>query len=604
MSVPSSPPPVERDFAKVTKHNRTLLRNTMKAVHRAALYVLPDENIRPAPNVLALANRLMTMWFGVKKGEPQLAEHIVGLLKQHIRGGDAEEVYRQVEQRWAPMSKVPDPITYLCIMGFARTALVPYADATPAHTLYFGCEPYFRRVVTYGRCDAVPVDFSGAVEAEQARTVYIFQPRLDGNEALIARALKATWFEAILSSRKRSRAGHSMPLAAYIADEFHRFVTCGQGARGAVVPGHLPVLRRLLRAGLPVHLQHGACAGGRGRELAEEPGRARHPAEQHRQQAFFQVHRPGLAGLPGPPVSARSRLEPGDTGAPAIDPATRGVLCLTDRRALRAAPVAAVHGQRRCLRDRSEDAGMKIQIASDLHFEIWRRFMPDPADQFAPDETRDLLVLAGDITDGNRQFGVSFIRRELQISPVIYVPGNHEYYHAARRDTERFWRVCAGDNEGFYYLNDETVDIGGLRFYGAEWCSDFWGQPPIQFHNIIEDFHVTSGWDTYAHLAEHKRITEAIAALAGKVDVVVTHFPPTLEAIDQALYAGDKNNPYFHQRCRATGAVRGCEALGVGSYPLARSTIKVGQTRVIGNPRGYPGEDPRPGFSVMKTVEV
>ena len=32
--------------------------------------------------------------------------------------------------------------------------------------------------------------------------------------------------------------------------------------------------------------------------------------------------------------------------------------------------------------------------------------MPDPADQFAPDDSRDLLILAGDITDGNRQFGV------------------------------------------------------------------------------------------------------------------------------------------------------------------------------------------------------
>lgn len=246
---------------------------------------------------------------------------------------------------------------------------------------------------------------------------------------------------------------------------------------------------------------------------------------------------------------------------------------------------------------------MKIQIASDLHFEIWRRFMPDPADQFASDETRDLLVLAGDITDGNRQFGVSFIRRELQISPVIYVPGNHEYYHAARRDTERFWRACAGDNEGFYYLNDETVDIGGLRFYGAEWCSDFWGQPPIQFHNIIEDFHVTSGWDTYAHLAEHKRITEAIAALAGKVDVIITHFPPTLEAIDQALYAGDKNNPYFVND--AEPLVRYVRAkLWVSGHTHSPFDYQVGNTRVVGNPRGYPGEDPRPGFSATKTVEV
>ena len=218
--------PGEESVAKVTKHNRTVLRNTMKEVHRATVRVLPDENIRPAPNVLALANRLMTMWFGIsKKGEPQLAEHIVGLLKQHIRGGDAEEIYRQVEQSWAPIAKVRDSATYLCIMGFARTALVPYADATPAHTLYFGCEPFYRSVAKYGRAEALPVDFSSAVEAETARTVYVFQPRLDGNEALIARALKATWFEAILSSRKRSRAGHRMPLAAYIADEFHRFIT-------------------------------------------------------------------------------------------------------------------------------------------------------------------------------------------------------------------------------------------------------------------------------------------------------------------------------------------------------------------------------------------
>ena len=217
--------PGEEDVAKVTKHNRTVLRNTMTGVHWAAVRGLPDKNIRSAPNILALANRLMTMWFGIKKGEPQLAEHIVALLKMHIKGGDADEIYRQVEQGWAPMAKVPDPITYLCIMGFARTALVPYADATPAHTLYFGCEQYYRSVVTYGRADTVPVDFSGAVEAETTRTVYVFQPRLDGNEALIARALKATWFEAILSSRKRMRSGNTMPLAAYIADEFHRFIT-------------------------------------------------------------------------------------------------------------------------------------------------------------------------------------------------------------------------------------------------------------------------------------------------------------------------------------------------------------------------------------------
>ena len=217
---------VEADCAGAADYLSSILDSTLDRVAQAAFRILPEQDIRPAPNILALAHRVMTMWFCVKKkGETQPAEDVVGLLKRHIRGGDADEIYRQVEQAWAPMAKVHDSVTYLCIMGFARTALVAYADATPARTLYFGCEPYFRSAIKHRRREVAPVDFSAAVDAERARTVYVFQPRLDGNEALLARALKAAWFEAILSSPARGRAGHRMPLAAYIADEFHRFIT-------------------------------------------------------------------------------------------------------------------------------------------------------------------------------------------------------------------------------------------------------------------------------------------------------------------------------------------------------------------------------------------
>ena len=83
---------------------------------------------------------------------------------------------------------------------------------------------------------------------------------------------------------------------------------------------------------------------------------------------------------------------------------------------------------------------MKIQIASDLHLENWQRDLPQPVYQFDSDRHRDLLILAGDITTGSRQWGMPFIRRELDISPVIFVPGNHEYYHATKQDVDSFWR--------------------------------------------------------------------------------------------------------------------------------------------------------------------
>ena len=40
-----------------------------------------------------------------------------------------------------------------------------------------------------------------------------------------ARALKAVFFETVLSDKKRQNNGADMPLVAYVADEFHRFIT-------------------------------------------------------------------------------------------------------------------------------------------------------------------------------------------------------------------------------------------------------------------------------------------------------------------------------------------------------------------------------------------
>ena len=247
---------------------------------------------------------------------------------------------------------------------------------------------------------------------------------------------------------------------------------------------------------------------------------------------------------------------------------------------------------------------MKIQIASDLHFELWKRHLPDRERQFAPDKDRDLLILAGDIVDGNRDHGLPFIRRELKLSPVIFVPGNHEYHHAPKREVDAFWRDYAERHPGFYYLNDETVVIGGLRFYGAEWCSDFRGDPHhLYYRTMIEDFRVTLGWDTYGHVAEYKQISNSIAELAGKVDVVITHFPPTLGALDHVQHDEHRLNPYFINDNEAL--VRMVDAsLWVSGHTHSPFDYRVGRTRVIGNPRGYPFVPARPGFSVTKTVEV
>ena len=182
--------------------------------------------MRDAPNVLALTDAALASWFNPQRGknEPLAVERIIKCLKRHVKGGDADVIYQKLTSGWVSMAKVPDPGTYLCIAGFARTCLADFATGAAADTLYFGVEPYYRSLLA-GRDDRLLVDFNSAVNEETKRNVFIFQPRLDDHEALLARALKAIWFESILSNSKRQARGGEMPLAAYIADECHRFVT-------------------------------------------------------------------------------------------------------------------------------------------------------------------------------------------------------------------------------------------------------------------------------------------------------------------------------------------------------------------------------------------
>jgi predicted phosphodiesterase len=61
---------------------------------------------------------------------------------------------------------------------------------------------------------------------------------------------------------------------------------------------------------------------------------------------------------------------------------------------------------------------MKLHILSDLHTEF--------ADFEPPETDADIVILAGDIGVGLG--GLSWVARHLSDRPIIYVPGNHEFY--------------------------------------------------------------------------------------------------------------------------------------------------------------------------------
>ena len=106
-------------------------------------------------------------------------------------------------------------------LGAARGACAELAAPAIARSLYFGFEPGFRTARDAGG----QLDLAMLVARDAAPAIVLFQPSREGPDTLFAIALKALFFEAVLSDPDRIRGGTDLPLVGYVADECHRFVT-------------------------------------------------------------------------------------------------------------------------------------------------------------------------------------------------------------------------------------------------------------------------------------------------------------------------------------------------------------------------------------------
>jgi len=111
---------------------------------------------------------------------------------------------------------------------------------------------------------------------------------------------------------------------------------------------------------------------------------------------------------------------------------------------------------------------MKIHLISDIHLERGTHTIPSDLDF-------DVLVAAGDVCEGGVK-GVEWLIDAAKGKPVIYVPGNHEYYcpRTAKKDRadilNEIRATAAGTN--IHVLDGDTVTLQeghgkSIRFIGA-----------------------------------------------------------------------------------------------------------------------------------------
>ena len=110
---------------------------------------------------------------------------------------------------------------------------------------------------------------------------------------------------------------------------------------------------------------------------------------------------------------------------------------------------------------------MKIWIFSDTHRDISRRPWTPVA---IPDA--DVAVVAGDIGHGLAD-SVSWLASAIRpFMPVVFVPGNHEFYGGIVSEERELGRRAA-ELQDIVLLDDRTVTLGGCTFSGATLWTDY-----------------------------------------------------------------------------------------------------------------------------------
>ena len=284
---------------------------------------------------------------------------------------------------------------------------------------------------------------------------------------------------------------------------------------------------------------------------------------------------------------------------------------------------------------------MKIQLLSDLHLETHPDFVAEPA------PGADVLVLAGDIgsyqagsallRSGDTDFGLQrFSPRHGWPTPVLFVPGNHEYDGLDFDETHaRLQQTCA--QLGITWLERESVVLAGVRFVGTTLWTDFDALGPLatQMPEARPEAHaLPSGYTqqlkarekafraanyylrktgTTRHgqdwlaepLREHALVCQqwlrqALQAPHAEPTVVVTHFAPSLRSADPR-YGLTPGTAGF---CNALDALLPQAQLWLHGHLHCPVDYVHEGCRVVANPLGYAGKGEQARFVPHFTLEV
>ena len=280
---------------------------------------------------------------------------------------------------------------------------------------------------------------------------------------------------------------------------------------------------------------------------------------------------------------------------------------------------------------------MKIKVVSDLHLEFSDINIKN-------DEGCDVLILSGDImvaedlhnhseesvrtavmieSLGRRQETAQrfrdFLKRcSFQFPHVIYVAGNHEFYHGKwNQSLITLSNECA-KFPNVYFLEAGSKKIDDVTFIGGTLWTDMNKGDPVTLHSVrdmMNDFRVIKkDLEGYTNLKPHDTVIRHRHML-GYIKTIVAERPDE-KFVVVGHHAPSKLST--HEQYADQYLMNGAYSSDLSEFIMDRPQIKlwthghthhpfdyvIGETRVVCNPRGYEGYEPDSGWNPNIVIEV
>lgn len=246
---------------------------------------------------------------------------------------------------------------------------------------------------------------------------------------------------------------------------------------------------------------------------------------------------------------------------------------------------------------------LKIWYFSDVHADAQNDDMP----YGYPPENADVCVIAGDILGGPES--VDYLASRIRV-PIIFVPGNHEYWGHVYQKSRSAMLKCAARHSHVTVLSDgQTTTVGDVLFVGATLFTDFalFGErhvPEVMAEAIKEGFDFRSiAFGRYGederlftpadakaiHERSLEKIEEALSITSCDRKVVVSHYGPSPQSIPNEFQGVISNAWYVSDLTEFIK--RTSPDVWIHGHVHKSFDYRIGKCRVLCNPRGFEREN-------------